>query len=431
MNHTQEDLKREVDVVGLGANIINIVVGGGIFALPAVVAAQLGTASIFAYLFCGLLVALVMFCFAEVGSKVTVSGGAYAYIHTAFGPYAGFLTSVMFVLSTISADAAVANALMAMVGSVNPWFQTAWVKVLFFALFFAGLGAINVRGIKQGMNLVKLLTIIKITSLLVLVACATGSVNTTYLAIEEIPSLGTIGKVCLVLFFAFQGAETGLSISGEVKKANKTIPKAIFLSITGILVLYIAIQTVSMGVLGSDLLLHKENPLGQLANQVFGPVGLSIMTAAAAISMFGIVTGEVLSMPRILYRAAKDQVLPIPQLASTHPLFKTPYVAIITYASLGFLFASLGGFEQLAIFSSATILLVYLGVSLSVIKLRKMVSDTKGFKAPGGLLIPILAVATIVWVLSNLTKDEFIAIVALVLGLTILYLIKKKVSKNK
>ena len=73
-------LKREVGVLGLSANIVNIIIGGGIFVLPAIVAASLGASSIIAYLFCGFVMLLVMACFAELGSVYTGSGGSYNYI---------------------------------------------------------------------------------------------------------------------------------------------------------------------------------------------------------------------------------------------------------------------------------------------------------------------------------------------------------------
>ncbi|GAO30264.1 amino acid permease [Geofilum rubicundum] len=107
---TNEGLKRKIGAWGLSANLVNIVVGAGIFVLPAIVAEGLGPASILAYLLCGVLLFLIMLCFAEAGSKVTSSGGAYAYIEAAFGKYPGFITSVLFLLSCMTADAAVANA---------------------------------------------------------------------------------------------------------------------------------------------------------------------------------------------------------------------------------------------------------------------------------------------------------------------------------
>lgn len=88
---TDEGLVRAIGTRALGINIVNLVVGGGIFVLPGVVAAELGSAAILAYLVCSVAVALVFLCFAETGSRVTRSGGAHAYIEEVFGPFAGFI----------------------------------------------------------------------------------------------------------------------------------------------------------------------------------------------------------------------------------------------------------------------------------------------------------------------------------------------------
>ncbi len=95
-SHTpDEGLIREIGVRTLSLSIVNLVVGAGIFVLPGVVAAQLGSAAIVAYLVCSLAVGLVFLCFAEIGSRITRSGGAYAYIEEAFGPFAGFIASML------------------------------------------------------------------------------------------------------------------------------------------------------------------------------------------------------------------------------------------------------------------------------------------------------------------------------------------------
>ncbi len=108
---TENDgLRREIGVWGLAANSINIVVGAGIFIMPAIVAERLGAASILAYAICGVLIMLIMLCFAEIGSRITITGGAYSYIEVAFGRYAGFLTTNIFIFgAAIMANAAVAN----------------------------------------------------------------------------------------------------------------------------------------------------------------------------------------------------------------------------------------------------------------------------------------------------------------------------------
>lgn len=431
MAETTENLKREIGVLGLSANLINTMVGAGIFALPAIVAAGLGSASIFAYLFCGLLIAFVMLCFAEVGSKITTSGGAYTYIQSSFGPYFGFLTVVLFSLSTISSDAAVANAVADIIGSIFPFFKSEVIRVIFFLTLFSVLGYINIIGVKEGIRLVKILTISKLIPLFLLIFFSWGEFSMDNMAFNSIPSINDIGTISLILFFAFQGAESGLSVSGEVENPKKNIPKAIFISIAGVLILYILIQTVAQGVLGDSLATYKENPLSVVANQVFGPVGFTILTIGAGISMFGNLSSELLGMPRVIFRASKDNVLPFKPLTRVHEKFATPYVSIIVYASLGFLFSSFGGFKQLAIISSATILLVYLGVSLSVIKLRN--NDTlkeSGFKIPGGYIVPILSSLIIVWLLSNINRFEVIVIGVFISVLSLMYFLRKKFKKT-
>jgi len=434
MQEQKEKLERTIGLWGLSANIINTIVGAGIFVIPGIVAAGLGSASIFAYLFCGFLVVLVMLCFAEVGSKITHPGGSYAYIEETFGKYAGFLAAILFLISMITADAAIANALADIIGTFFSFFQYKLVKTLFFMLLFLGLALINIRGVKEGVRFVMMLTIMKIIPLLVLVFIGFIDINITNLYWDTVPPLKDLGEISLILFFAFQGAESGLSISGEVKNPQKTIPNAIFISVAGVLILYILIQTVAQGVLGSALATFQENPLGELAKSIFGPIGLTLITIGAGVSIFGALSSALLSTPRILFSAAKDKVIPFDILSSVHKKYVTPYVAIIVYAAAGFIFASFGGFKQLAIISSAAILIIYLGVAIAVIKLRKSEkgdSKIKTFKIPGGYTVPMLSVIIIGYFLSNLTKNEMIATSIFIGILSLIYGGKKMLYKKQ
>ena len=427
---SQKELKREIGLFGLSANIVNMVIGAGIFALPAVIAVELGSASIFAYLFCGLLVALVMLCFAEVGSKITDSGGAYAYIKVAFGPYFGFITMILFTLSGIAADAAVANAVAGILGSIHPVFQSAIGKIALFVALFGTLAAFNVVGVKEGIGIVKLFTVAKVFPLFALILFSWGNVNFSFLAIDTTFTFSEIGQASLLLFFAFQGAESALSISGEVKNPQKTIPKAIFLGIAFILIFYMSIQTVTQGVLGSELPNFKENPLSQVAGVVFGPIGFTLITIGAGVSMLGNLSSEVLSMPRVIFQASKDKLIPIEVFSRIHQRFATPYVAVITYAALGFIFAVSGGFRQLAIISNVSILLVYLGVVLSLIFLRRRERvKIQGFRVPGGYLVPIAAAIIILWLLSHMAIEEYKVMGFIIAGLSIIYYLQQRFKK--
>ena len=108
-----EGLVRVVGVGALGLGVVNMVVGAGIFVLPGRIAAELGSAAILAYLICSVAVALIFLCFAEVGSRITRSGGAYAYIEEAFGPCAGFIASILLWFGYLAlADAAITVAMV-------------------------------------------------------------------------------------------------------------------------------------------------------------------------------------------------------------------------------------------------------------------------------------------------------------------------------
>jgi amino acid transporter len=425
-------LKRKVGVFSLSANIINIIIGSGIFVLPAIVASYLGASSIIAYLFCGLLMATIMLCFAEAGSKVTNTGGPYTYIETAFGDYAGFVGGFFAVGSNLFADAAVSNALVNVIASAYPIFENGLPRFIFLFILFYGLVYINVIGLKQGIGLVKFNTIIKLIPLLLLIAIGFKDVSLSNLYFQELPSFKTLGETSLILFFAFQGCETGIIVGGEVVNPKRTIPKAILISITTVMVVYILIQTVAQGVLGDTLPNFTAAPLAETAKVVFGNFGYLLLIIGAVVSMFGYMSGTILNSPRIVYALARDKVIPITALSRIHKSFATPHIAIIVYATIGFILAISGSFEQLAVIASSSMLILYLGVALSVMKLRKSDIDHKGsFKIPGGWTVPIIAIAIIIYFLSSLSVNEIIGTGLFIVALTLIFFGMKFLKRRR
>src|SRR5204863_10052908 len=135
----------------------------------------------------------------------------------------------------------------------------------------------------------------------------------------------------LILFFAFAGFETSLNVSGEIKNPARTIPRGILLGGIFVFFIYIFIQLVTQGVLGNELNDFKTAPLSGVAGKIAGQVGVTFLAFAAAISGVGSVNGDVLASPRLLYAGAKDGLFP-KILGKIHPVFGTPYIAIIIFA---------------------------------------------------------------------------------------------------
>jgi len=424
MEKQQGELKREIGLFGFSANIINTIIGAGIFVIPAIVAGELGSASIFAYVFCSILLMLMMLNFAEVGSKIVETGGVYIFIERSFGKYPGFLTAVLMLLATVAADAAIANAVVSIAYRLFPQIQSELLRISFFLVLFAGLGYINIKGLKKGVGVVMGITLIKLVPLLLIIFIGFLDIDFTNLMWDKVPSFEKIGSASLILYFAYTGAGSAISVNGEVMNPQKTIPRAILLSVIVISVVYILVQTVAQGVLGDALPQFVENPLGEVASKIFGPIGFTLLTIGAGVSMFGGISSKVLSVPRLLYAASLDNVLPFKALAKVHPKFATPYVSIIVYVSLGFILATIGGLKHLLVVSSATSLILSMGVAFAAIKLRRdprYNMDKNAFKIPGGYTVPILSILATLWFLSNMTYEEVMSITYFIIVLTVLY----------
>src|SRR5882724_2392218 len=113
-------LVRAVGTWGLTASIVNIVVGAGIFAVPAALAMSIGSYAPLAFLVCAIAVGSVAICFAEGGSRIPTSGGAYGYIDAAFGPLASYIAGTLLWLSNVLACGSVVAALADVVASLVP-----------------------------------------------------------------------------------------------------------------------------------------------------------------------------------------------------------------------------------------------------------------------------------------------------------------------
>ncbi len=418
----KENLKREIGVRSLTLTILNGIVGTGIFVIPAIIAATLGASAIVAYLVCGAAIFLIGLCFAEVGSKTSTSGGTYAYIENAFGPYAGFLANNLFWFgSSMISDAATANALADTLKHFFPALGNNVFRALFFVLLFGGLALLNIRSVKNGVRFIEFATFAKLIPLVVFVIAGATFVSAENLKWTSNPSLTNVGAASLLLIFAFLGIEGPVTNGGEIKNAKRTLPLAIFLGISCVLILYISIQLVTQGVLGSTLA-QQESPVAAAAGIIFGKAGITLMIIAIAISMLGSLGGEILSIPRVLYAGARNGIMP-KFFASVHPRFFTPHISVAVYAGLGLLFAITGGFAELAIISSSATLIIYLGVILATIKLRKAGPQVteKTFQIPGGIIVPLLAIGVIVWLLSNLTRPQFIGLIVFIFVCSVIY----------
>ena len=421
---TDEGLIRAVGVRGLTAAIINYTIGAGIFVLPAVVAGKIGNAAPVAYIICAVAMALIVMCFAEAGSRVSLSGGTYAYAELAFGPYVGFMVAMcLWAGSNVLASAAVVNVFVDALAQFAPALGNSVVRAVIILAVYAGLTILNIRGVKIGSRVVQTVTGAKLLPLLILVGLGFFAVKGINLTWTGMPPVRDLARTSTVLIFAFLGVESALTPSGEVTNPARTVPRSIFAALAITTVLYIGIQVVSQGVLGADLAASTKAPLAEVAGRAFGNAGRLLILVGAAISTFGYVAGDMLASPRGLYALGRDGLLPA-ATGKVHDRFATPHVSIIIHAMFCAALALTGTFVTLAILSVLAALIVYLVCCLATIQLRRKNVRTEGgipFHVPGGPVIPILASAMVVWLMSSSTRQEFLAISILLVALTLLF----------
>jgi amino acid transporter len=301
-------------------------------------------------------------------------------------------------------------------------------RAAFLGAVFAIVALINVRGVKQGARLNAVLTIAKLAPLLLLLVAGLFVVQGDNLRwTTGAPSPGSLARASVFLIFAFAGVESALVPSGEVRDPARTVPRAVFLAMGLVTLLYIGLQVVAQGVLGASLV-GDPTPLANAAGRVFGPWGVTLLSVGFMISAFGYLSGMTLAVPRALYAFARDGILPR-QLASVHPRFHTPWVAIVVQSALAWLLAVTSGFEGLAIVANVSAALVYLGCAAAAWRLRRMgVQQTDGtpFRIPGGAIVPLLAVAALLFLLSSVTLKEWGVLVAVVVAATLLYAVSTR-----
>ena len=404
-------LVRALGVRQLAASIFNYVVGAGVFVLPAFAAQRLGAAAVLAYLPCVLVIVLAVLCFAAAGSRVARSGGPYAYVHAAFGPYLAFVIGVLNLLSAVVATGLVAglfaSSVMALTGVSN-----AGVRLALITGALAVATVLNVRGVRTGARLTEVMSLAKLVPLLGFVAIGAFAVRREFLTWSDTPPASSVFGTAGLIILAFIGIESAVMPSGEVRDPARTVPRAAVLAMTAVVLLYLSVQLVAQGLLGPSIVNEPAAPLAAAAGATFGPAARVVMLIGAAVSMFGNLSGSVLAAPRGVFALGRDGIGPR-ALGSVHPRWHTPHVAIVVYVLVALALGVSGSIESLAILTNLASLLVYVGVALAAwaLQSRDVRLEGRPFVLPGGALIPLAAFGAIAAVIAAaVSRTEWIAV---------------------
>ena len=412
-------LKRAISKLGYGAININGVIGAGIFGLPAVVAANAGFFSPWAFLIGGLMVFTIVLCFAWASSMFRSTGGVIVYASYAFGPFVGFQTGWLAYLARVAAMGANTNLLV----TYASWF---WApldgdpyRAIALTVLISSLTWLNVAGVKNSVGITYIFTVLKLLPLSLLILFGLGKVDVSTLMSADFPELGGFGETLLILLYAYVGFEGTVVAAGEGQSPRRDLPAALINTIIFIGIFYFLIQAVSMFSLPG--LATSDAALADVAYALFGSVGATVLILGAVFSIGGNFSSTMLSAPRMTYALARDGTMP-DWLAAIHPRYRTPHTSIWFYGFLCLVMALSGSFIWLAIMSTLVRLLTYMICIAALPKMTRSIDPFEGqFSLPGGMLIPLLAFCLCMWLVTRASADAWLTLLGFVMAGSLIY----------
>ena len=380
----------------LTALMVNIMIGSGIFGLPSALAGLLGRASLWALLIGGTATAILVASFSEVASYFTAAGGPYLYTRVAFGRFAGLQMGWLFWLARVTAPAANANIFVVYLAEFWPRATAPLPRFVILTVLIWGLALINCLGVRRAARTSNVFTVAKLLPL-VIVGIAGLVFFLAHPGVSAIasntplhtPGMGSWLKASLLIVFAFGGFDAAMTPTSEVKNPRRDTAFALFAAVAACTVIYLLVQWAAL-VTVPDLA-HSPRPLADSARNAMGHAGAVLISVGAVISVFGNLTANLLGVPRITFALAEQGDFPA-FFAAVHPRFRTPYVSILTFALLLWLFALMGNFAWNAVLSATGRLIYYAAICVAVPVLRKKFPGEAQIRLPGGLVLAAIGV---------------------------------------
>lgn len=401
-------LKRSLSFFDVMNLVIGAIVGADIYIAAAFGAGFLGPASILAWIIAGLMAITIALCFAECSSIIPRVGGPYAYAKEAFGDFVGFLVGWALIIAEWSAIAVFPLAFVAYFAYFYPNMPQ-YLQILIKVLFVLFLTTINYIGVKEAGKANDILTILKITPILLftIIGIAYFILKPALLVSHFTPflplGLGGLGSALILIFWAYVGFELVTVPSDEIIDAKRTIPLAIGLGMGIITLFYVITNFVVVGIVPWSDLSNATAPLALAGYVLLGAVGALILSLGALFSISGSDEAGVLTAARIPYAMAGDGLLPH-IFARIHPKYETPYVALIVQNTVTLIAAIFGTISQLIILSVFTILFCYLITCISVFPLQKKIGG--GIKLPW--IVPVLGVIICIFMITQTQITQII-----------------------
>jgi APA family basic amino acid/polyamine antiporter len=359
------------------------IIGSGIFMNPSVVARQVNTPFLILFVWAlgGLIALVAAFIWAELAALRPAVGGQYAYLRDAYHPLIAFLYGwgLLLVIQTGGMAAVAVTFARYFLELTHVSLSDSMVAVL----ALASLTIINCLGVRAGSTVQSFLMVLKIVAILALIVCglyllapatsesggiASGSGGAgLVLSKPSFNFFSSIGAAMVPVLFAYGGWQTASFVSGEIREPRKNLPRALIIGVTGVVVLYLAVNFVCVYVLGVSGLANTTTPASDVMRLALGPAGARAIAAGIAISTLGFLSQGMLTAPRVYFAMAEDGLF-FKSVGKLHPQSQVPIVAIALQGLMAIGIALWGKYEQILnyvvsvdfIFFGATALCIFI-----------------------------------------------------------------------
>jgi APA family basic amino acid/polyamine antiporter len=383
--------------------VVGSAIGADIYIVGALGSAYLGPASLVVWVIAGVIAIIIALNFAECAALIPRVGGPYAYAREAWGNFTGFLVGWGLWIAEVAALAVMPVAFVRYLTFFVPsltWMQGAVIKVLFIAI----ITYVNIRGAKLAGRANDVLTIAKLSPLLLLIILGLvylgANHSQTYSNFVPFAPLGfsNFAPALILIFWAYAGFELAVIPSQEIENPTITIPKAMIIGMTIVTFFYLLTSFVVVGAVNWATLQFDPAPLATAGSvvlsytPVLAAIGGTILGLGALISISGFDESGTLTTARLSYAISLDGLFP-KFFSLIHPKYSTPYNSLIAQAVLALFGSLIGGLSQLIVFSVFNLAFVYLVTCSVVLVLRERKKSEVGQTALEKVTGPIIPVA--------------------------------------
>lgn len=392
-------LPRTVGFWGTAPFPVNGMIGAGIFALPAIMVAAVGSFAPWMMLFGALLVLPLVFVFSALATRFESHGGPVLYATAAFGPFLGFQAGWSRYASGVVAVAANTQVAIAYIAVLVPALEDPVIKAIAVIGFIVLTTIINLVGMRTSVGTLGVMTVVKMAPLigLVIFGLATRDPAIAF----RLPQFSEFESVVLLTFYAYMAFENATFAAGEMRDPRRTIPLALMTTLGAVAVFYMLVIWAYLAI--APAVEGNESALAAAAEAVAGPTGAIVIAIAAAFSICANTLAGGIVTPRMTFGMAEQGLLPA-AFAHVSRRYQTPDVSILFYGGIAILFSLWAGFATLAVASTLSRLVMYLlsALALPVLQRRDAV-PAPWWHLPAALL----AAASTLWVASDAKIEAY------------------------